>query len=395
MEVFGIAAVILLMGILVNKLVTKYVLPYLPSWMFPRFEAVNAIRRRSKIGNHLQNLSKDLDIIFAAQNKNHDQFVRIKHIFDSLTSEIAQIFLLTSSHQNSQLNEKTDSLWVRVNSLEVRVKQLLLDFEIRCQSRHESVGQLVSQQVALHNSPYPDPVLTGLIGHDYPYLQQANIPFQDYVDAKINNLGKAIGKHKQHLASCIQQDHVIIEKEMGRFQDFMKAAFEQEVKWIHQQMQVMELTIQKQEHAIEAQNSVIQTLSNANPKVQTPSKDMIPTPQVQGDPSSGLELLVPPPLQFLSDPPPQIALPPNENKEDEIPAWCISRPQIMGTKEEEIPMNPTTTIMQTPSSSSGPVLFHSVGNIPPPKFNPNIDSAENFIMELENHMERKRFLRKD
>lgn len=46
MEVFGIAAVLLLFGILVNSLVKKYILPHLPSWLIPRYEIMTANRRR-------------------------------------------------------------------------------------------------------------------------------------------------------------------------------------------------------------------------------------------------------------------------------------------------------------------------------------------------------------
>lgn len=352
--------------------------------------------------------------MFTAQNKNHDQFVRIKRIFDSLTSEIAHIFLLTSSHQNSQLIEQTDSLWARVNGLEVRVKQLLCEFDIRCENRQEYVEQMVSQQVALHNSPSPDPILTGIIGHDYPCLQQASIPFQEYVDEKIKTLGAVIGRYKKHLASCIQSNHAIVEKEIGNFQRHVKSALEDEVTWIHEQLTRMQTTVQQQDdqksalqlevkgmHAemkntqttIQKLEAQISISTNMNTRVQTQGKDVDTKPQTQGDLSACMEdLSVPPPPQFSTFSPPPLIHSPNENKEDEIPAWCLTRPNKEDEKHAEIPINP---MMQTQSSSSGPVLFHSVGNIPPPKFNPNIDSAENFLKELENHMERKRFIRKD
>ncbi len=328
---------------------------------------------RNETIKRLRVIDHDLETIFMHQNDFGQDFKGINSTLDALTSELAFLFISQSEHFLSVLDNREASFSDDLNDLKFETNQSFIQADISCSDRIDDVEKLMNEKIAsieqdidLLNQSSPDSIHPDLISLTYPKISSSLPSIREYVDAKLKNVGHAIGKQKSILINKINSEHSSIQSDITSFKEYMKEEFAKEITWQHLQIKQMNDQILLQNVQIEQQAELIKNLATSSPEVE---------PKV-GQPKDAtvpdLVVVPPSPIMMNASTPPSATIPP---------------PPLM-----------ESTILQTPShhsTSSGQMIFNSVGNVPLPKFNPTNDSAHNFIMELEHFMKRKRYMPED
>jgi hypothetical protein len=188
----------------------------------------------------------------------------------------------------------------------------------------------------------PDPVLASLLGPLYPINRPLTQSVQDYVDQKLQNMNKAMEHYRQSTST--------------RMKD--------EINQAKAQIKVLK------DEVLEIKKSII------IPTTTTIQQQPPPPPTV-----------IPVIVEDVSPPTPTLTSTPTKPS-----------PLVLPTKDNNVSLSlPGTphTHGATATTTTSQIIYQAVGNIPPPKFFPHVETAENFLLELDSYMRRKRLAPED
>ncbi|OXA42678.1 Activity-regulated cytoskeleton-associated protein [Folsomia candida] len=352
METMGIAVVIGVAGFLVYLSIMYLVRLFFPTNIDDDDQSKSVSRKKLQLFTlKLTRFEKEIIKLRKRQDDANDEMGRIYTGIDEIGDDVTGIL----NRFTREINQKVNQCMVHTSlDLEHNVKDLtehLNRMDKECNYSQvqltESLSDLQKQIDDLHDnvSPSPDPLLSSILGPHYPISLPATQSVQNYVDGKVESLSAGLEHCRRSTTHQIENNNEKMKEEIRN--------------------------LRKELEQLKKQSLHSYTIPPPSYSQTTPVHPVIVSSQAIPPPQQTVTLTAPIPTTMA--------------------ATITSNNQVLPTPIT----TPTTTILSDGTTANVPIIYHSVGNIPPPKFSPNLDTAENFLQELEGFMRRKRLAPED
>jgi len=332
----------------------------------------------------------------------------VEHIVDLkanvIAEETANILTDIVADTVRKLRSVKGSLGVEIDRKCDSLSQDILRIDVECLMRnHNSIDVLkgmmdkISDRLDfLTEQCLPNPHISELIGPDYEPLDSIPISVKDYMDAKLGKLGRRMILQKDQLHTTLNEERTKVREDLNLIHNFIiqelagadskieKFILETHPIIVHNQVNIQDLQNEMRLINLKVQGLVEECKSLASSLIKMPST----TPIARTDKESS-DKLCDSTVDELSP----------INKRYSTPVK-----EQVGQTETEIPsVNAVPVVIPTASFTSfpsfmnppAPIIYQAAGNIPMPKFNPTLDSAEQYVQDLEIYMRRKRIVAAD
>jgi hypothetical protein len=372
LETLGLAMLFLVIGFGLYYLVKRFCSPYIYEWLRPKGDR----RFRSEVLQRLRSHDTDIDSVFEGQRKSFRDRIKVKKEIDDLATEIAEIWVDKDIEYKTHIAKSLQMSFSHTNEKDYDIRNDLLDMDGMLSSRIDELeGDLQTIRAHLNeiDNAMPDPILNQLLHVDYPTLSNPNPPIIDYVDKRLNNLGNALGTTKAQLMTCLHEGQDALKEDFLNFKEYIRMEFHHEMgrmqKCVQEMMDKQEIYSKKileQEQVMQMMDIQIQEFLVR----QTPiHAETFPCP--------------PPQQNARIDSPNKNFIPGQASSPNNAHNFKIPYDKVVDEKN-----NTYNNFM----NATNPFIYHTVGNLPLPKFRQETESADNFILELEAYMKRKRFV---
>jgi len=254
--------------------------------------------------------------------------------------------------------------------------------DVECAMRKNAIMEAISREVILLRGqldvlsqqcfPPADPVLADLIGPNYLDQSSLSPSVKDYVDAKLKNMGINLASHRSRLENSVQKESSKLKEDIKLLHNYVVS--EVNSPRVHQDKKVLDIETVVSKHTAELDEikgkfvSLYDLVQANNARREASSVEVGQVVGSPGETPVRLESVAP--VSNLIETPvrpvhPVIQIPP--------PIQSFAYPHSFT------------------SSTPVPIIYQAAGNVPLPKFNPQLDTAENFISDIQIYMKRKRF----